>query len=106
MNNRARAALEESILSWKSKLARAKAGKDFALGPEYCPLCCIFHPGICSDSAARGNCGGCPVQARTGRPFCRDTPYTLVADSETGTRKQIKAIEAEIAFLESLRPPV
>lgn len=107
-------ALEASIEHWKENLRCAEDGRweDVRVNGTDCPLCDKFFAGIKTPP-----CLGCPIQVRTGRIYCRGTPYTEVlkelekcnrADSleqEVTHEPLIAAVEAEIEFLESLRPP-
>lgn len=103
MDAKTLAALEESIAKWKRN-AQAMAPGEYLTGPDNCSLCVLFHEGCCE---------GCPVMARTGRDYCRFTPYNFAAtlcekwwmtgDPRDGQKARDAARE-EAAFLESLLP--
>lgn len=104
MKKIARDALEKCIAKYEDMLR----GVPTLLGPQGCELCKLFW---------QPDCGGCPVQIRTGEEDCGDTPYSAISayltpdESSLGTvivtpdRKDlIKAVTAELEFLKSLRP--
>lgn len=113
MTEEVRKALEESIEKWKWNLALVQKNIDkkikskdsgfyigrsrLKLGVKDCPLCKIFY--VCSS--------GCPIW-KSGHNECRNTPYFSVAimvdEDEICSQELAEEIEAEIEFLESLRP--
>lgn len=104
MNKATRTALEKSITRWR-ELARRKLVRNLDLGPHQCPLCRRFL--LVTTQA----CVGCPVRRRTGRLYCAGSPYeaahsALVWNHPDArvTPELRKAMEAELAFLISLRP--
>ena len=105
MDEKTLEALKGSVRKWTSIVA----GKGKSLGYENCPLCKIFQANY-----EKKNCNGCPVAERTGKPYCRDTPYDDWADAEDAigginnnkaTTEELKlAAKAELDFLRSLLP--
>ena len=95
MNEKTAAALEKSIAKWErnteiESLAHAKTGwKD-------CDLCQLF---------LNADCEGCPVKIRSGKAWCRGTPYRRAFGKVSGGDLPgfIKAAKAEVKFLKSLR---
>jgi hypothetical protein len=70
--------LEESIAKWE-KNAAAKTWNEVTIGPGDCPLCVRFNTAYRRQWEGVGSpCAGCPVAAKTGRPYCKDTPYERV----------------------------
>lgn len=115
MDAETRQALEESIQHWEENLEHAKAGRfgDIDTTAEGCALCFKFY-------LYNGSCKGCPVAARTGKTVCRGSPYHTADfaleecrrySREGFTPEQavlveaVEAVEAELEFLKSLRPP-
>ena len=62
------AAWRESIAKWRRN-AEAKTPEEYTTRWMNCPLCLIFLEG------GIGQCQGCPVSMKTGRPHCDGTPY-------------------------------
>lgn len=101
------AALRGSIAKWEGVLA----GTISEDGCDNCPLCQLFSHYTNPD--VMPGCRGCPVQERTGKPGCIDTPYFAYADyefhvaegeaDEDETRRRELAL-AELDFLKSLLP--
>jgi hypothetical protein len=98
MNPETLAALKGSIEKWRKIVE--EAGEDE--GASNCPLCQLLWP------RNHGSCLGCPVQAASGRYYCKGTPY-----EEWSERDFVSAVEedgsmklacAELAFLRSLLP--
>lgn len=104
-------ALEASIESWKRKRDEEDPNK-IQVSTDACPLCALHY-----DSRVN-SCSGCPVSARTGKNFCRNTPWEVAAlrlnTWQLATRKSDgtvqasrdawqKAAQVEIEFLEGLR---
>jgi hypothetical protein len=105
-----REALLGSIAKWQSIVDGT--GRD--LGAENCSLCRLFNRRV--NPAASENCEGCPVAAKTGSPYCEDTPYVKFAaheddehdgrDCPTTSCGEGKAIaQEEVQFLQSLLEP-
>ena len=95
MNEKTAAALEKSIAKWErnteiESLAYAKIGRG------YCDLCQLFF---------NINCEGCPVKNRSGKAWCRGTPYRSAYDKSLSGDLPgfIEAAKAEVKFLKSLR---
>jgi hypothetical protein len=89
MNKTTLQALKESIKHWE----RLCLGHDEPLGTKGCALCkkfWDFH-----------SCDGCPVQARTGLPYCNGTPYESAWRAKELRDKRFKK---ELEFLKSLLP--
>ena len=92
------AALRGSIEKWEAIVA----GTGVDRGSENCPLCKMFFKAE--------ECTGCPVMQKTGRPFCRGTPYDTFsrhADFLRGKisrEQQLAAARDELEFLKSLLP--
>lgn len=87
MDDRTKEALEGSIKKWEGIVD----GTIIDRGQDNCPLCQLFF---------ENSCRGCPVSIRSGKRFCRNTPY----DDYDVTESQ-DAAEAELDFLISLRDP-
>jgi hypothetical protein len=94
-------ALKASIAKWERNVA-AETPRDALTGSDDCPLCALFF---------RSNCNGCPVEDRTGKPVCRDTPYEFADrmlwqwEYFDGSRERWQsAAQAEVDFLKSLLP--
>jgi hypothetical protein len=87
-------ALKGSIEKWQ----RIEAGADTDKGTDNCPLCQLFHEDHRLTDGA--SCDGCPVSDRTGKLFCRGTPYM----DYTGDGKTKANARAELEFLRSLLP--
>ena len=93
-------ALDVSIQKWKiiDALYRKHHFDFVSDGAGFtCGLCVKY-----ADIPSVPPCHGCPVQERTGRPWCSGSPYreyTSVMDSEDKAR----AAQDEIKFLESLK---
>lgn len=89
-------ALLKSIEHWEENVAHPHAMK---LGPTHCPLCREFRK-------ARHDCDGCPVKERTGKPFCRGTPYDQFDRNvePMDPDDTLSVAEEELAFLKSLLP--
>ena len=65
-------ALKASVRKWK----RQVKNPFLPTGWDNCPLCKLFHPSSGSSRVIMTkDCYGCPVQAKTGTPYCIDTPY-------------------------------
>ena len=64
MNKKILEALKGSIKKW-SNIVKTTTVKD--MGGANCPLCVFFNGSFCE---------GCPVSLETGRPSCKDTPYS------------------------------
>lgn len=96
-------ALKASIAKWERN-AVAELEHEYRLTTGDCPLCGLF--------LRRGTptcCGGCPVYAKTGVPYCDDTPYgeaVRAADcwEDDDGQDARGAARAEVAFLKSLLP--
>lgn len=94
MDAKTRKALEGSIEKWQ----KIVAGTGIDEGARNCPLCAMFY---------NLGCHGCPVRECSGRPFCFDTPHDAYVNAiEYGTRspEALRAAQAELDFLISLRP--
>lgn len=97
MDARTLEALEGSIRKWEAIVNGT--GKDE--GPHNCPLCELFHPGFSNNVSAQVACDGCPIKAKTRRPYCWDTPYGAYHE---GDPDSLEAAQAELDFLRSLLP--
>lgn len=66
-------ALEESIKHW-TRLAYGFKSSMEDVSAEYCSLCHAFvrHE---NNPLRFTSCEGCPIAAKTGRPYCDDSPY-------------------------------
>ena len=88
-------ALRGSIAKWEGIVA----GRCSDEGTVNCPLCHVFY---------KKDCKGCPVKAVTGKPYCRDSPYSITEDVAmsygTGSTKYTAAAVAELEFLKGLLP--
>jgi hypothetical protein len=100
-----REALEASIEKWR-KNSEATAWSQVSVGPDDCPLCLVYNKSL---TESHGTCEGCPVMKKTGKPFCHDTPYVVVANGWRMAKKYSRLtdverglIMAELAFLEGL----
>lgn len=91
------AALKASIAHWEDNLELAKAGQEFEYYADDCPLCVLFYD---------LDCAGCPVLAKTGEIFCKNSPWgrvnRAVASHEHDEVRP--AVQAELDFLHSLLP--
>ncbi len=101
MDDRTRAALEESIKHWEENAA-AETPEGVSTGAENCPLCYLFFD---------ANCQGCPVRRKTGEAACTGSPYNeayfaLHDWAKDGKSRDIyrMAAQAEVDFLRSLLP--
>jgi hypothetical protein len=101
MDARTRKALEASIKHWEMNVA-AGSTADVSVQESSCALCSEFIDSGCSD---------CPVFERSGRAFCRDTPYIQACralarwKSYPYERREFSlAAQAELDFLRSLLP--
>lgn len=95
-------ALEQSIEKWKRN-SEITDLEQATLGVVSCPLCVEFYD--YDDEFEADHCRNCPVSIRTGRIFCRDTPYVDAEDAcaRDNLEQFIAAAKAEVTFLESLR---
>ena len=96
------AALKGSIETWER---RAK-GDYISAGITNCPLCMIFHP-LCRKEDINGakRCSGCPVMEKTGKPYCKGTPYEYYMNiAYDDTEAKMAAAKLEVEFLKSLVP--
>jgi hypothetical protein len=94
-------ALKASIAKWKRN-AKATDPWKYKIGAKDCALCGLFLDDDCS---------GCPVRAKTGKPFCFDSPYVDASralvwwqDCDGAPDQALGAAQAEVAFLKSLLP--
>jgi len=114
-------ALKLSITHWKEN-ACARTVDEVAIGRKSCALCQIFFS---PDVIYRPEepYMGCPVQRRTGRQFCIDTPYDSCDTAWSKWHRHSersgpaswysllagaafrRAARREVAFLESLLAP-
>ena len=99
MDAKTLAALKGSIETWER---RAK-GEDIGAGIKNCPLCLIFHSFCRMDGVKR--CSGCPVKERTGKSYCKGTPYQVFMDiAYDDIKAEMAAAKIEVEFLKSLVP--
>jgi hypothetical protein len=93
-------ALKEVITHWR-RLATGKTQRYEGIGPGNCALCHLFNN-------AAFSCVGCPVQQKTGRTGCADTPYRTAEvayfDYGRNSKKFRAAARAELEFLKKLLP--
>ena len=69
MNKLTLTALQKSIKHWQFNFTYPEDADAY---PDANPLCLLFwYP-------RDGDCEGCPVAERTGKPRCRDTPWSEV----------------------------
>jgi len=94
--------LLKSIERWERNLEVANDDGIFLLNADSCPLCVEFY----------GNeCEGCPVKNKTGKPYCRDTPYPdvygLSYDKKKGRLVDQEAViiatEKELNYLKEIK---
>jgi inosine-uridine nucleoside N-ribohydrolase len=110
MNKKAISALRKSIAHWR-RLANGKQETCEDPGEDCCALCIAFkHEAVA--------CKSCPVQIKTGQPFCRGTPHREAANAyydlkcylDPGIDREYylklfkDAAKKEVEFLESLLP--
>lgn len=98
------AALEGSIAKWRNIVLK----KDVNLGAINCPLCQVFLLPRRGLSGQENDCVGCPVREKTGKPYCRETPYWDCAQDffslqPAETQAQCEAALAMYDFLVNLR---
>lgn len=93
-------ALKASIAKWERNV-EAETPDKVLLGASECALCKLFIYNLCKD---------CPVRARSGSHFCRQTPFVKTINSffdwnEGGSKDSWReAAQAEVDFLKSLLP--
>ena len=117
MNKKTFTALQGSIAKWE---AIAK-GEGFDGGSEDCPLCiALKYEG---HYEGHSDCTKCPVMQRTGKDYCKDSPYVAWGSSlerihgswVTGSRRVVmvngvknktlvRRARDEVKFLKSLLP--
>lgn len=100
MDSKTLAALEGSIQKWVD----IAAGRIADEGENNCPLCKLFN-----NADSKRACFGCPVEEKTGKPYCKKTPYRDWCNNEpvdcmAKTPGQKKKARAEVKFLRSLLP--
>ena len=78
-------ALQESIKHWEEVMANPL---EEPVGVNNCPLCCRFYLPV-SIMVEGKNCMGCPIQEKTGKQYCEDTPYI----DFSALRKRYKKLE-------------
>lgn len=105
MTPEVREALEASIKHWEEN-RDALTPSDVRYSPENCALCELFFYN------APTRCIGCPIQERTGRTLCEDTPYEDAVNARNAWKNGYAsqedfqaAAQAEVDFLKSLLPP-
>jgi hypothetical protein len=65
--------IDQSIAHWEEN---AKVNPDtFSTGAEDCALCGYFR-----FRPDKTMCKGCPIEAQTKQPYCRDTPYSSIVN--------------------------
>ncbi|MDE1868192.1 MAG: hypothetical protein KGI08_10855 [Thaumarchaeota archaeon] len=69
-------------------------------GSSSCPLCWKYN-WMENDNASIG-CTGCPIEKKTGKSGCIDTPYENQILLAYDWKEYVKAFESEIKFLKSL----
>jgi len=85
--------LELSILKWQDIIYHDGAD----LGTRNCALCAVYYT---------EDCKGCPVKEHSGRPDCRDTPYSDWKSQNCRYTYNLLTKEIatrELEFLKSLR---
>jgi hypothetical protein len=90
-------ALEASIRKWESDETPSGTIED-------CALCKLFYPPILPPRDAP--CAGCPVAAKSGKPYCRNTPFDdWVEAKESDDDEGAMIYQRRMAsFLRSLHP--
>ena len=104
MNGPTLKALKLSIAHWR-RLATGQERRDEIPDARHCALCALFNK---PTGPNRVHCVGCPVRDKTGKEFCKGSPY-LDANRAWVRRHQYPMdarIEAlrEYFFLRSLLP--
>lgn len=94
MDRKTLTALRESVRKWERIVAGT--GKDN--GTEDCALCQEFNLQV------EDKCEGCPVAAKTGKPFCWNSPFVAWCKSSTLTLlgRVAKSKAAKVAAREEL----
>lgn len=105
MTPQALKALKESIAHWE-RLTAGALGETH--GADHCPLCKAFNKAWFTTGEPMSNdCKGCPVKERTGKSYCRNTPWDAIDDDlclEEGTVEFRALAVVELDFLKSLLP--
>ena len=105
-------ALRESIDHW-DRIASASPEPSDVLGMEGCSLCKLYACDGLMNRHSNKDCIGCPVMLRTGKRYCRGTPYDEITDEqseewllkkEVYDRKFYEVAAFESQFLRSLIP--
>lgn len=96
-------ALQYSIEKWEFLVEWLRGGKRLRGdgGCSTCALCSIYYNNSCQVP-----CMGCPVQALTGKPGCRDTPYYLFSELEElkcSARLLVQVASMELNFLRAVQ---
>jgi len=79
-------ALQDSIYHWEMILL----GREVSNGRENCPLCKVFY--------GNAECRECPIAIHTGKPYCRNTPYTDFSSGKVN-KNNIVYVYQELEFL-------
>lgn len=104
--------LKKCLLNWQHNLMLALSEniREIRCGNDHCPFCLEY--------LEDGTCYDCPIGHKTGKEFCRGTPYPAVArnldklrfcdplywvERSRDKKRLIKNICREIRFLESLK---
>lgn len=86
----------KSIKHWEEMRANPRSSEPTS---SACPLCTEY---------IKKDCEGCPIAAKTGKPYCHDTPYDSAweawGSADEYPRTWRNAATAEIRFLRSLLP--
>ena len=98
MDKKTLRALRGSIRKWHKIAYHEKINR----GVRDCPLCRQFHSAFAKDVDYDDSCSNCPVQIRTGEPYCYETPYIKYT---TRASNRIRYAIEERDFLISLLPP-
>ena len=105
MTPEVREALEASIKHWEEN-RDARSPADVTYSVQHCALCQLFFYNYLN------RCSGCPIQERTGRSLCEDTPYEDAVNARTAWKNGYAsqedfqtAAQAEVDFLKNLLPP-
>lgn len=102
MNEEVLEALEASIRHWEENLELARNKQQIDTKAKSCALCRLFFFEDFELEIRRSPeeiCVGCPIMAKTGKAYCRKTPYV----SACWTPTDVTAVEKELLFLRSLR---
>jgi hypothetical protein len=111
-------ALKKSITKWERNVKNAQFNlehdghiRQVLISSKDCPLCVLFGPGrlIRTNSyykPVKDDCVLCPIKAKTGKRFCKCTPYSYVESylDRRCFKSCVRVCEEEVKFLKSLLP--